>query len=586
MRAAGGGTLSPTRVPVALHSQCLQGQRQPGRVHRGSAPSRPRWGKALVLERGAGAGRRLDTRAALRLESLTGRQKARTGASKHSPSVCGNKLRSRGRRLLARNSPQDTRAANIAASEFSCERSPSLGESRMIKKLPPALVGGERARLFPILADTSKEGRTLSIFLACLENVPEFGRALLGSLDLRLGARASVESYAEVVLRTGLADRKHRPDGLLLVDTSRTKWTALVEAKVGAAELTNEQIESYLELARLNGVNAVITLSNQFTALPTHHPLTVKASLTKKVDLFHWSWGYVITQAHLLTNNGEVRDREQLVLLKELQRFLLHPSSGVKEFDQMPVAWANVCSSVAAGASPIANAALAREVVGGWHQLIDQLTTQLSRQIDANVRIELSRQHAGDPSLRVKESVAELGRDGCLRSVLLVPDAAAPIEMLADLKKRSVTLQMGLKAPADRKSTKAKVAWLLRQLSQVEAKDLHIRLRWPGRATPTQYPLADLLANPDLGAAGRETSSLMRIEILMVKDLASRFGQRKNFVSEFLAAVPEFYDKVAENLRAWQPRPPKLPNDKVAPDSVSSDALREELELESLDRPS
>jgi hypothetical protein len=170
--------------------------------------------------------------------------------------------------------------------------------------------------------------------------------------------------------------------------------------------------------------------------------------------------------------------------------------------------------------------------------------------------------------------------------VLLVPDAAAPIEMLADLKKRSVTLQMGLKAPADRKSTKAKVAWLLRQLSQVEAKDLHIRLRWPGRATPTQYPLADLLANPDLGAAGRETSSLMRIEILMVKDLASRFGQRKNFVSEFLAAVPEFYDKVAENLRAWQPRPPKLPNDKVAPDSVSSDALREELELESLDRPS
>lgn len=456
----------------------------------------------------------------------------------------------------------------------------------MNQKLPPALVSGERARLFPILADTSKEGRTLSIFLACLENVPEFGRALLGSLDLRLGARASLETYTEVVLKSGLADRKHRPDGLLVVDTSRTVWTALVEAKVGSAELTNEQIESYLELARLNGVNSVITLSNQFTALPTHHPLTVKASLTKKVDLFHWSWGYVITQAHLLTNNGEVTDREQLVLLKELQRFLLHPSSGVKEFDQMPGAWTDVCSAVAAGASPIANAAAAREVIGGWHQLIDQLTTQLSRQIDANVRIELSRQHAGDPALRVKECVAELGRDGCLRSRLLVPDAAAPIEVSADLKKRSVTLQMDLKAPADRKSTKAKVAWLLRQLGQVETKDLHVRLRWPGRAAATQYPLADLLANPDLGATGREALTLTRMEVLLVKDLGGRFAQRKNFVSEFLAAVPEFYDKAAENLRAWQPRPPKLSNEKATPDSVSSDALREELELEALDRQS
>ena len=49
---------------------------------------------------------------------------------------------------------------------------------------PLFVVRGERARLFPVLADTSKEGRTLSILLACIENVDEFGRALLAELDV------------------------------------------------------------------------------------------------------------------------------------------------------------------------------------------------------------------------------------------------------------------------------------------------------------------------------------------------------------------------------------------------------------------
>lgn len=454
----------------------------------------------------------------------------------------------------------------------------------METNLPAALTGGERSRLFPILADTSKEGRTLSIFLACLESVPQFGKALLGSLDLRLGTRSTIETYTEVVLKSGLSGQKHRPDGLVVVDTTRSSWTALVEAKVGASVLTNEQIESYLELARQNGVNAVITLSNQFTSLPTHHPLTVRPALTKKVDLFHWSWGYVITQAHLLTNNGHVTDREQLTLLKELQRFLLHPSSGVKEFDQMPAAWSDLCATVAAGGSPAANGSIAREAVGGWYQAIDQLTTQLSRQIDANVKLDLSKQQASDPTLRVKDCVTALGRDVCLKTRLIVPNAAAPIDVCADLRKRALTVQMELKPPGDRKSTKAKVSWLLRQLSHADTSDMHIRLRWPGRAPPTQFPLAELLEAPEKSSVGRENQTLLRMDVIMVRDLGSRFAQRRNFVADFLAVVPEFYDKAAENLRAWQARPPKLPDQKSEPRSVSAEAMREDLENEALER--
>ena len=156
--------------------------------------------------------------------------------------------------------------------------------------LPSVIQSGKPSRLFPVLADTSKEGRTLSIFLSCLENISVFGRAMLGSLEVKVGFRARIDNYTEVGLKKIASDSKHRPDGLIVVNTGKSTWTALVEAKVGAADLTNAQIEAYLTLAKLNGIDAVITVSNQFTSLPTHHPLAINANLTKKVGLFHWSW--------------------------------------------------------------------------------------------------------------------------------------------------------------------------------------------------------------------------------------------------------------------------------------------------------
>ena len=48
---------------------------------------------------------------------------------------------------------------------------------------PDYLKQGEPARLFPVLSVTSKEGRTTSIFLACLARVDEFCATLLGPLE-------------------------------------------------------------------------------------------------------------------------------------------------------------------------------------------------------------------------------------------------------------------------------------------------------------------------------------------------------------------------------------------------------------------
>ena len=115
--------------------------------------------------------------------------------------------------------------------------------------LPEFLLHGENARLFPVVADTSREQRTLSIFLAVLTQVPAFARASLGSLGVRIGKRARISSFTEVTFKND-ANNDDRPDGLIVVQTGRSTWTAIVEAKIGKAALDAPQVERYLRLAR------------------------------------------------------------------------------------------------------------------------------------------------------------------------------------------------------------------------------------------------------------------------------------------------------------------------------------------------
>lgn len=447
------------------------------------------------------------------------------------------------------------------------------------------LARGERSRLFPVLADTSKEGRTLSIFLACLENVEEFGAAMMSSLGQRVGARARIETYTEIVLKKG-GEKKYRPDGLIVLRAGSKRWMALVEAKVGNSDLTAEQIDGYLDLAKLNGIDTVLTLSNQFAPLPTHHPVPLPASSRRKAELFHWSWMFVLTQASLLLSNDQVSDRDQRIILNEMVRFITHPSAGVKGFDQMPPHWSDVVSKVQAGARISPNSEDAKEVVGAWHQEVRDLNLILSRQLATEVTTRISRAHAADPAVRLKAGSAELAQEHRLTTTFIVPAAAAPIDICADLQKRSVVISMKLRAPDERKSTKARVAWLMRQVPRAESPNIHVRLFWPGRAAHTQHPITVLRENPDAAPADRPGQQVSSFEVLLVKDLGAKFGQRRNFISELEAAVPEFYEQIGQHLKAWQPPAPRIREDKAEPGSVDTGGLSEDAEQEAQERTS
>ncbi len=443
---------------------------------------------------------------------------------------------------------------------------------------PDYLVQGEAARLFPVLSNTSKEGRTTSIVLACLVQIQEFGAELLSSVGERRGKRANLQTFTEVVFENQAGVINDRPDGLIILKVGPRQWRALVEAKVGNNDLQPEQIERYRSLAKENGIDCVVTISNQFATTPSSHPLEEVRKSRSKIPVFHWSWMHILTTAELMIRREDICDDDQLLLLNELRRFLSHESAGVRGFERMPKEWSEVNKLVSSGGVIPAKFSAAQTVIGAWHQETRDLSLILSRMTEAPVSEKLPRKHVKDAALRQKDELSKLRENQQLRCNLQVPDAAAPIEVVADLKRRCLDIGMTLKAPEDRKSTKARLNWLLRQLKAEDLEDLYVRLLWPGASVATQHAVSDLKLNVDMCEEGKQHLVVRGFHVFLSKRLGARFTQQSNFISDVEEFVPKFYRNVGALLLNWKKPAPKIKQEKSTADDVSTESIADDAE--------
>lgn len=441
---------------------------------------------------------------------------------------------------------------------------------------PAYLKQGEIARLFPVLSTTSKEGRTTSIVLACLAKVEEFGANLLSTVGQRVGKRSHIETYTEVVFDKQSMEIKERPDGLIVLRIGSREWRALVEAKVGNNDLDADQIERYRALAKDNSVDCLITISNQFATSPTSHPMEIVRKSRSKIPVYHWSWMHILTAADLLISQEHVADLDQLILLNELRRFLSHESAGVKGFDRMPKEWTDLNKLVSSGGTIAAKSTDATVVLDAWHQEMRDLSLILSRLTETAVSERLPRKHMNDPAQRRKDELENLRGDQQLTCALYVPDAAAPVEILADMKRRCIDVGMTLRAPEDRKSTKARVNWLLRQIKADQVDELYVRLLWPGTSGATQFSVNDLRGNVDICSEGKEHLTTHGFHVFISKRTAGRFTQQTNFIVDLEQIVPEFYRIIGSNLTAWKKSPPKMRPEKTVAEDVTPEAISDE----------
>ena len=421
--------------------------------------------------------------------------------------------------------------------------------------LPQFLSQGERARLFPTVANTNRENRLTSIFLALLPHIPVLAKDLFATVDLRIGERARIECWTEVVPTHGEHLNK-RPDGLVIVKIGKRTWSALVEAKIRKNQIDAEQIAKYLEAARDSGIDAVITISNQFVARADHSPVKVPKTLTRKTGLFHWSWSYIQTQCEILSRDT-IEDTEQAFMVAEFLRFLDHKDTGIERLTSMSQGWRNLVQTVANQGALKKNDPEVEDCIGYWHQEERDLCLQLSRHVGAKVQTVIGRKHVNNQVLRVKDGISGLVDEKILSSAFRIPDCAADLEVFAHLMARTVTYGMKLKAPLDRKSTQARVNWLLRMLRDDDPR-LVIRAHWPGHAKPTAQPVSELRNDPKAIQTERPDAAPHSFEVLLIEDLGSAFAGRRVFIERLEENVSQFYDLVGQHLRAWQ-APPRKP---------------------------
>lgn len=423
--------------------------------------------------------------------------------------------------------------------------------------------GGEQARLFPVLSEGSKEGRAASIFLACLALVPELADKILKPLGRKIGARSKVYCLTEVSFDD---EKANRPDGLIGVVTSGAVWKSLVEFKV-AGQLEKDQVERYLRVARDANMDAVITISNDIVPDPTYSPVDVDKRLLKRVALYHISWMQIFTHAQMLIANHDINDSDHETVVEEFLRFLMHPSTGIKGYTQMPSEWSGVVDSARALGNLQKKGKAEHAIVNGWMQEERELSFIMSQKTGAYCSLKRTRMEISDVQEIFKNHLNRLCDENILVTEVLVANAAAPLQVKADLKSRTVSFSMRLTAPRDKTRLSASVNWLLRQIPS-DHNECDIIAHWSGRTPSTSKPL-NVLREDQSQIVSTNLSALPTAYVVSRSiPLGAKFTSRKGLITAIEEEIAKFYTDLGENLSEWVAKPTKTLKTSVAEEIV------------------
>ena len=422
------------------------------------------------------------------------------------------------------------------------------------------------ARLIPtvgIRGQEEQERRATSSLLAVMRAVPEFGHALLRELGAPKSPR--IKTYTEVRFKDGNG-KTVIPDGAIVCQRGGKTWTCLVEVKTGRAALRDEQVDCYLDVARQHGFDGVLTISNQITASADVSPVSVDKRKLAKRNLWHLSWWRVITQAIVQHRHRGISDPDQAWLLGELIAYFDSEASGTGGFEDMGDKWVTVRKAAHDGTLR-PNMAEAHEVAERWEQFTQYLCLGLSQDLGRTVTAPRARKQSSAAIL--DERVKRLAADGVLEAVLRVPDAIGDLTIQADLRARRTLTTVSIDAPREGR-VKPRINWLLRQLTGAP-DDLRIEVGFPNARQTTSELLGDVRDAPERLFYPQDPKREPKaFAVTMARSMGQKRGKGEgSFVRETRSQLFAFYRDLVQDLKPWQARAPKLPEE-PAEDEVAS----------------
>jgi hypothetical protein len=414
-----------------------------------------------------------------------------------------------------------------------------------------------RARLIPVSgigSEKEAETRAASAVLAVLSMVRDLSIDLFSPMGASRAGKATVETFTEP--QFVLDGKKMRPDGLVRISFGKSVWTALVEFKTGDGRLEADQINAYFDIAREQGFDAVVTISNEIAASPGSHPTDgLKVRSNSKVQVHHLSWTALLTSAVMIKSHKGVDDPEQAWLVGELIRYLEHSASGAMAFDDMGPNWVPVRDGARDDALKKSDPGV-QDIAVRWDQLLRYSALQLGARIGSDVQHHLSRAHT-DQRTRLAYLVDALVAGRPLDGALRVPNTVGDITVSVDVKARRISACVDVPAPEDR-GGRGRCSWLLNQLKDAP-ESLTVEAYPKNARTANAATLAQAMEDKDL-LLGEDKREPARFRLVLTQEMgAGRKSTRKpGFIDSVLNLVETFYGSVVQSITPWAPKAPKI----------------------------
>lgn len=414
------------------------------------------------------------------------------------------------------------------------------------------------AKLIPLIKPGDEMALT-SIFLSSLRLVKEFRKDILNAVDLISGGRIYV--YTEIEFSQF---KENRVDGLIIVvKGGKIKDAALLEMKNKSDELAVDKIQRYLEIAKLYKIPKLITVSNQFVSVPTQSPIYIKPP--KNVGLYHLSWSYILTIARILLfeNDKNIKDEDQVEIMREVIDYLQHSASGVSGFSQMKPGWKNVVQKINAGVNLKPDDKHVYDTVVSWLQEERDMALILSRELGLLVRSGES-EYKDDLPGRLENDTKNLINNKKLISTLRVEGAVSNIVINANFDRRNIEMSVVLNTPQDRR-TRGQLSWLKGQFKICNSRneelynslknELRIEAAIKYSSTPEPLSIDDL----DDIVDKIKDKEIKEFRIIQIKDIGRKFESRSGFVKTIENMLLHYYEGIVQHLKKWEKPAPKMP---------------------------
>lgn len=413
------------------------------------------------------------------------------------------------------------------------------------------------ARLIPTYKPGSEMALT-SIFLSSLCLIKEFKDLFFS--EIKFPKSGQIFVYTEFEIK---GEKNERPDGiLLLVKGGKIVDAVIFEMKNGNAELDKTQIERYVALANKYKIPRLVTVSNQYVSNPTQSPVNVK--IPKSVQLYHFSWSYLLTLARVLLfdNDTNINDPDQVAIMQEVVAYLESKVSGVCGFTRMKSGWKDAVQKI--NSNMKLSDDLIAQAVTSWQQEERDMALILSRELGAFVKTSSAKyKNLQD---RFNDDKKDLIENRELNITLKIANAVSDIQIKASFKDRTVEMSVKVSIPKD-KTVKGQIGWLARQFKKCEQnlpekfkslfENIRVDFNIKHARNTDNYPWREISYDHTI----LKDKIINGVNIALVKNFGTDFASPVKFVSNIEEMLIDYYQVIVQNFKNWEPDAPKIPKE-------------------------